>query len=719
MRYFIVVFILLLCHNFSVFAQNVIEFSDEKEIFSIGKDVHFYIDHNNTMKIDEIKTKSFEKSTQEVLNFGNNSFTVWIKFKIQNKTDKILILSAESGILDAINVYRIDENNTMFAANETSAHFPMSTREFPYNYFLFELPINQGKTNEFYVKIQTDFFQVPIRVGTAKSFLISNHKIDFIEGIYFGICLVIFLYNLFLYISVRDKLYLYYIFQVFFTGIMMLQLLGYFYELPIDGLYHINKYGAIFPALAMFFATLFVISFLELRKRLPIFYYLVVFISSISVLVMIFSLSLHNYWGSVTNQANGMFAAIVIIIASAVLYKRGFKQAKFFLLAWGGYMFFLIIFILQAASFLPTNWFTSGAFQFGSATEMLLLSLALADRINIYKKNTEKAQAEIILQTQENVRLVAQQNETLEKKVEERTFEIQQINEELQVQSEELQQQKEEIEQTLEVVNMQKLLIEDKNNDIIASITYAKRIQNAILPVRSKIKSVFADSFVIYKPKDIVSGDFFWCSKQEDLVFLAVADCTGHGVSGAFMTLIGNNLLNQIIIEHKITSVSKILFELDKLLCETLQQNDENALVNDGMDISMLLYHKNIDKIYYSSAKRPLFYFLNGEFFEIKGSKYPIGSSHFDNKVFDEHIINISNDISLYLFTDGYVDQFGGAKNTKLMRKNFKNLLINNQNQSFSQQKNILSDYFENWRGVQKQTDDVLVMGIKVKKGAD
>jgi tetratricopeptide (TPR) repeat protein len=291
---------------------------------------------------------------------------------------------------------------------------------------------------------------------------------------------------------------------------------------------------------------------------------------------------------------------------------------------------------------------------------------------------------------------------------------LEQANNEILQKNEEIIQQKEELFQTLQIVEHQRNDIEEKNKDIIDSINYAKRIQNAILPQEKIFQHIFPQSFIFNKPKDIVSGDFYWVSRHRHLSFLAVADCTGHGVSGAFMTLIGNILLNQIVNENHIFSASQILFELDKRLLQTLQQSTGSAEVSDGMDISLLIWDKNTHKISFSSAKRPLWYVQSKIFYEIKGSKSHIGSAQKNSKNFEEHTIDLIEQTVFYLFTDGYVDQFSEKDKVRIGSKAFKSMIQEIHELDFSQQKQFLQTHFDSWKGNEKQTDDVLVVVIEI-----
>jgi serine phosphatase RsbU (regulator of sigma subunit) len=326
----------------------------------------------------------------------------------------------------------------------------------------------------------------------------------------------------------------------------------------------------------------------------------------------------------------------------------------------------------------------------GIALEIILFSLGLGYRSNLTEKEKTQAQQQLIVQLEENERLIKEQNVVLEQKVTERTLELKQSNEELN--------------STLETVAKQR-------DDIIASINYARRIQTALLPAKATIQVHLPEYMLFYLPKDIVSGDFYWFSQIAGKTFLAIADCTGHGVPGAFMTVIGENLLDQIVNKDAIYSPAHILTELDTRLLKTLQQQGINTeTVNDGMDISLLQIDLPTRKIVWAGAKRPLWVFEAGKDLptEYKGDKFPIGSGQFKDKIFTEKEIQLQKDDMVYAFTDGFADQFGAEG--KLTVRRFRELF---HVQPFEEQERILAQKLQTWRGAETQTDDVLVIAIQ------
>ncbi len=273
------------------------------------------------------------------------------------------------------------------------------------------------------------------------------------------------------------------------------------------------------------------------------------------------------------------------------------------------------------------------------------------------------------------------------------------------------------LEKSKNLLGIQKNLIEKKNNQLMDSLQYAKRIQEALLGDQKRINSWFRKGFILFEPKDIVSGDFYWLFKhpEKDLRILMAADCTGHGVPAALMTVLGNSILTDIV-EHKgIYKPNEILKELDISLLGFLKKHkDEFGNVNDGMDISILTIIEK--QIYFSAAKNPLV-IINGENIEqIKGSKFAIGGFGMDDteKVFELHEINHREGNRYYLFSDGFQDQFGGPKGKKFMTKRFREKLQESSVGGMENQKSSLSQIFHDWKGDNPQTDDVLILGFEI-----
>lgn len=272
-----------------------------------------------------------------------------------------------------------------------------------------------------------------------------------------------------------------------------------------------------------------------------------------------------------------------------------------------------------------------------------------------------------------------------------------------------------EIQVAKQLIELKSNELASRNKDVTDSINYAKRIQYAVLPREDTIQRGIPFSFIFYKPKDIVSGDFFWFHELNSEEYILVcADCTGHGVPGALMTVIGSNLLNQTIIDNKFVNPSVILKELDRQINFTLkQQNETDISVQDGMDLCLIKVNKIKNEILITGAKRPAFFIRNKQLQEVKGSKYSLGGIRSGEKIFEEVKVNFIKGDSIYLFTDGFADQFGGEKGKKYSTKRLKEFLIAASDESVARQKSLIENEFLKWRGKLEQVDDICVIGIK------
>ncbi len=252
-----------------------------------------------------------------------------------------------------------------------------------------------------------------------------------------------------------------------------------------------------------------------------------------------------------------------------------------------------------------------------------------------------------------------------------------------------------------------------KNREITDNLNYAKRIQAAILPDINTIYKSFPQSFVLYLPKDIVSGDFFSFFNKNKFAIIIAADCTGHGVTGAFLSMIGNFLLNQIISEKEKTDPGNILDLLHEEMITALKQRNNES--TDGMDVSICIvdFEKNI--LRFAGANRPLWLVRNNELIVYAPNKFPIGGLQiFHDQKFNNHEINLQKNDTFYIFTDGYADQFGGENGKKLMTKKLKEILMSIQHLNMINQKKFLEDFFRQWKGENEQVDDVLVIGVRL-----
>jgi serine phosphatase RsbU (regulator of sigma subunit) len=312
---------------------------------------------------------------------------------------------------------------------------------------------------------------------------------------------------------------------------------------------------------------------------------------------------------------------------------------------------------------------------------LLGLIIIISFSILLYRQYIAKKNANIIL---------AQKN-----------IDIRQKNEEITIQHNEIQKQNS--------------IIEQKNANITSSITYAKRIQSVLLPPTELIKKLIPDSFILYKPKSIVSGDFYWLDQRDQYTFIAAVDCTGHGVPGAFMSILGYNILNQALNEKQLNSPAEIINYMSVSIAKTLRQSDDDKSVHDGMDLIICRLNKSDMKLEFSGSHIPLYIIRNGILHDYKTESFSLGLA-FSNKFsgFSDQSLKLEKNDMLYLFSDGYVDQFNGETDQKFSTLRFKELLVRISPLLMDEQQTILDKHFEKWKGNSDQIDDMMVIGIRI-----
>jgi len=341
---------------------------------------------------------------------------------------------------------------------------------------------------------------------------------------------------------------------------------------------------------------------------------------------------------------------------------------------------------------------------------ILILAIGL---ITSYYNNLKRSRTLTAALEERRLLLVRQSSELKEK-----NNKILSANEELTVLNKAISKQNEQILESNEELTVLNEAINKQKNEILDSITYAKQIQAAMLPPEQYFHEILNDVFILFKPRDIVSGDFFWIKHMNQYVILAAADCTGHGVPGAFMSLLGISFLNEIVQRREITQANHVLNELRKQIRNSLRQHGQAEESKDGMDMALCVIDEKNNTLQYSGANNPLYLIRdkNGapELTEFKADRMPLGYYQGSFKTFTNQDIQLEYGDVFYLFSDGFVDQKGGKDNKKFLSKNFKNLLLKIHQEPMREQKNILDKTIADWMGETSQVDDILVIGVRV-----
>ncbi|MFC2104964.1 7TM diverse intracellular signaling domain-containing protein, partial [Bacteroidota bacterium] len=623
--------------------------------------------------------------------FIPSSKVYWIRLKIKSDLlcDRPHLLGSDV-VWDKMELY-IPNTDGSFTKKITGSIYTFDERDISIQSFLlFNLNLAKKETKTLYLKLEDreklDLNPNSIAIPSQR-FMLRKYVVDqFIHAIFFGIILIMVLYNLVLFFFIRDNSYVFYVLYIFSVGLMFFVSAGYGFELLWPNNPQFSEFIGIIASSGIFgFFVLFAKSYLKTKLYLPKWNKAIIVLLYIILITFILSLILKILSIESTVFLNYIVGFIFLLILfipiapSIVLSRRKYKHAQYFLAA-----NIVIAIIIIITSLLPFNGIIPGV-----VMQIFIFSIGLGESIRISEKEKKIAQEQIITQLKENELLKDKVNRELEHKVKERTSEIEQQKEEITAQRDEIEAQRDEIEAQRDLVMDQKEKIEEVNIELTDSIHYAKYIQNAILPQADFRKQLLPEHFIFFKPKNIVSGDFYWLTKVEERVVVAAADCTGHGVPGAFMSMLGVSFLNDVVNKEYITHPGVILRRLRKEVIHALQQKGEYGEQQDGMDIALCsIDFKNLE-LQFSGANNPLYIIRNKEFesiqtttilengaynlYEIKGDTMPIAIHQRMDK-FKMHEIQLLKGDCLYMFSDGFADQFGGKNGKKFKYKPFKEL---------------------------------------------
>ncbi len=434
-KHYLGLFSILLLSSLNTFSQTTILLDDVTALQDIGQQTYYLEDTSLRLSIEEIINENldatFTPNSQETINFSSTASAYWLKFKVTRTIPDNFYLNVGSAYIDSISLYEFDEKNKLISTRHTGDDWPFNTREVEVGNYLFALDFDEDITRTFYLRVKSDqplFF--PLRVGTLSNFAAYEHDLDFLQGIYFGFMLLIFLYNLFLYFSTRERIYLYYIAYVFSITWFMASVFGYYFEYFWPNSPFLNGIVVVSSGLTMITATLFTQKFLNTRESNSRLHKISMVFLGLGLLVCALVIFGFKIEGLKLAQGGLLIMAVFFLILGIRFKLKGYRPAKYYLLAWGALVVGIFFAILESLNLIFVMTYLN-AMQIGSALEVLLLSFALGDRINMYKKQKEDAQLEALLAAKENERLIQEQNIILEKKVKERTAEVATQNEEL------------------------------------------------------------------------------------------------------------------------------------------------------------------------------------------------------------------------------------------------------------------------------------------------
>jgi len=422
-------------------AQEIIVLDEDSPYRRIGKSVYYIKDPDRTLKFSDVSDpaclKKYIKSDQNANNLGNVEMAVWNKFTVSNPTHKKWLLLIESYNLDTLEFYYPDTLTGEYKVIHAGRYLPFSAKKYRTNIFAFDLPVARGDTATFYLKVATYFFQYPMIVATEERFVEESHLKDQLTGIYYGFVIVFMLYNLFVFFRVRDKNYLYYVFYILFNALMIAQLKGLTAELFGNRLHFLWDYAPAIIGVCSLASFIFTRQILETKHYARRWDKIILWgFYPNYVIIVLLSLAHKNLYASLLNQLTGMIALFFLISVAITVYRRGFRPARYYIVACNFYFLGVLIYVMKAFNLLPFNTITNNAVEIGSTFQMIMFSFVIADRLKIFKEEKEKAQTELVASLRENERLITEQKNMLEIKVKERTRELQETMEDLSAEKE-------------------------------------------------------------------------------------------------------------------------------------------------------------------------------------------------------------------------------------------------------------------------------------------
>jgi len=708
-------------------------------------------DNGGKLTISDLKSGAYNSQFKQYKReeLPQNNSTIWLRFAIKNQdTQSEQDLVFGTNLFDYITFYLPNRHSNLeeYQTGNRIAISKKSINKDANSYVDIYLQPNYCLVCYAKVKIEKKlsfhFTELKPTLYSKKNFDHAFRNQIIFGSIFFGIAFIMLIYNLLLFFIVRDKSYIYYI---FYTATM----LGFGFAasgeinsiLGFDAYLH-NKIILVFGILITIFYILFTRSLFLFKNSFPL--WNKVISACFVILIVALGLTLIDAeWLAIPICfADAIIAMGTVVTLAVIIVFRGYTPGRYFIAATLLNYIGVSTMTLQMLQILPEEIFglrSSNYFELAAALQLAFFSLALGSRINLLKSEIveKQLQQEQILREEEQKRLalIEKQNEELEIKVQERTIEISERNEELLQQQEEIGLINEQLTQQSSKVNLQ-------NTQILDSLNYARRIQSALLPSKKQLELELTDHFVIWKPKNIVSGDFYWYKKMDNHIVIVVADCTGHGVPGAFMSMLGVAFLNEIVrdgINKKASDILEMLRDYVKLSLNQSGGYNENK---DGMDISLCIIHKETLQMEHAGAHNPVYIIrknnepevefknkeeiINARVSEVKKHKHedrtlyhvssdlqPIGvfvkEFPFNNK-----IIQLYPNDRIYLATDGITDQIGGPKSQKFKTQALKDCLLDTSNMELSTQAVELERIIHSWKGNHEQIDDMLLFGFQI-----
>ncbi|MBI4647440.1 MAG: SpoIIE family protein phosphatase [Bacteroidia bacterium] len=771
-------------HTVNLYSDNipVIILKDAPE-YNLNERVCIYKDTTGRATIYNVQSndfKYFKRNNQNNIYFPFSYNTYWIKFRVKSKHSHInnYFLEIKNSTVNKLQLY-YKYQNILVSSQETGDSHPFRTRQIQNRNFVFSLDLIPDKIYTFYIKVngEGDALNLPICLYSSKGFVNKVVREYTFYSMFYGILITMLITTiLMVFINLRFKVHFYYIAYIFIIGFWNFNLDGLGFQFLYPGLpWLTNRLVFVLPLLGFISLAVFTSDFFEIKKHRPRLYFYFVTINILTALITLLSIfDIFNLWHTfIILLVVGSIILLSISISAIIFYRKAPTLSVYYLLSFLVLIICTVIFSSNVITGAFGSMFRDNALKFGFIFQAIILFIGLTFRTKLHQNLLHK---EAIQHLKEINWLKEKANINLEQKVLERTDEIEKRNAQLKTAYDEiscinieLEQQKEELSAVRDKIEEQNVILEKRNKDITDSINYAKQIQKSIFPSNEHFKKLLHDSFILLMHKEILSGAFYFIEEINHVasqsatqgnvanqgaipsnaasqgttlsrtltnnmsashtvtnreIILAVVDCTGHGVPGALMSLIARNLLYHIIKELNIIQPVEILRELNDGIFKTLGRTSSHLTGKEGMDIGIAKIDFNNMRLQFSGAKNSLYMFKNEKLHIYRGSGFSIGSFYNIDKIeVIEHNIELQKGDVLYMFTDGYTSQRGGADRKKFKFNQFRELLNELHGKPMIYQRQILENTFEKWISFKdntgavqafEQIDDILIIGIRI-----
>ncbi|MDX2470495.1 MAG: 7TM diverse intracellular signaling domain-containing protein [SAR324 cluster bacterium] len=644
----------------------------------VGLFIYYFVDPKKGLSFQEIQSLQaqgkFTLSQKEIPNFGFSDARIWLYFEVDltKAYGDSWLMEFAYPLIDHLHYYH-QTGDHKFSSFKTGDSLLFTERAFLNKHFVFPFPNGELKKHRFFVSLEgRDTLEAPIYFWELEDFYRVDHNLQMIMGAYFGLMSVMMVYNLILFYLIRENVYLYYVAYILSFTAFTLTLTGYGFEYlwPNFPVWAKNS-RPIFIGFNVIFIGLFTSDFLETEKKLPKLYKTMQILMVSALLSSV--LGLFGFFKISITWAVLTAAPAAGIVFSTALYRffQGYYPARLFIAGWSFFLIGIFVYCLKAVGILQPTFFVRYGMQLGTVIEVVLLATALAERINIMKKEREVAYVQL-----------GKYNETLAAQVAVRTK------------------------------NLNEALINIKD-----SFEYAKGIQSALLPSKAMMEETFSDYFVLWKPKEQVGGDIYLMEKFENGCLVALFDCTGHGVSGAMMTMIAKSGFSHAIHRGYQNNPALILKELNNYIKTALKQDHKATYIesDDGLEGGVCWFDFKAKKLTFAGARFPLVSIANGQMTFLQGDRQAVGYRRCDRDFdFTSHSLDLNSGDRFYLFSDGITEQAGGDKGLPFGKKRLNAILEANKGETLSYLHQVLLNEFFEYLGEESQRDDLSVVGMQV-----